>query len=60
VKSLLVKLTLAVFLAGLLAGCASAPYAPPANQDAGHIVQGGSFTGEGMIYFPLPFPDDKK
>jgi hypothetical protein len=60
VNALLVKFTLSVMLAGLLAACASAPIAPPANQADGHIVQGGSFAGEGKIYFPLPFQDDKK
>jgi hypothetical protein len=56
----LVKLTLTLMLVGLLAACAGAPLNPPADQADGHIVQGGSFAGEGKIYFPFPFEDGKE
>jgi hypothetical protein len=59
-NSIVVKFMLAIMVAGSLAACASAPPPPPAHQADGHIVQGGSFAGEGMMYFPLPFADDKK
>ena len=60
VKAILVKFTLAVVLAGLFAACAGAPTATPANQADDNIVQGGSFAGEGKIYFPLPIPNDNR
>ncbi len=58
--SIPVNFTLAVLLLGFLAACAGAPSSPPANQADDHMVQGGSFAGEGKIYFPLPLPDDKR
>lgn len=59
-NSILVKFTLVIVLAAVLASCAGAPSNPPANQVDDHIVQGGSFAGEGMLYFPLGLPNDKK
>jgi hypothetical protein len=59
-KLLLIKIILAVMLGWFLAGCAGVPLSQPVNQVDGHIVQGGSFVGEGMIYFPLGLPNDKK
>ncbi|MFA5112515.1 MAG: hypothetical protein WC443_13980 [Desulfobaccales bacterium] len=55
-----VKFALTVALAWFLAGCAGAPVSPPVHQADDHIVQGGSLAGEGMIYFPLGRPSDKK
>jgi hypothetical protein len=60
VESILVKLTLVLVLAGYVAACAVAPSTPPAHQAEDHIVQGGSFAGEGRIYFPLSLPNEKK
>ena len=59
-KSAWEKLALAVILAGLLAGCASVPPATPSQEAGGHMIQGGSFAGEGMMYFPLPNFERKK
>lgn len=59
-KSAWGKLALAVILAGVLAGCARMPAATPSQEAGGHMIQGGSFAGEGMMYFPLPFSSDKK
>jgi hypothetical protein len=41
-------------------GCAGGPFSQLVNQADCHIVQGGSFAGEGMINFPLGLPNDKK
>jgi hypothetical protein len=60
VKSSLGKFMLVVGLAWAVAGCAGAPLSQPVNQADGHIVQGGSLAGEGMIYFPVGFPNNKK
>jgi hypothetical protein len=60
VNSVLGKLALAIILAGLLAGCAGVPPATPSQEAGGHMIQGGSFAGEGMMYFPLPPLDHKK
>jgi len=54
------NLALAVILAGLLAGCAGVPPATPSQEAGGHMLQGGSFAGEGMMYFPLPTFEPKK
>jgi hypothetical protein len=54
------KLVLVIILAGWLAGCASLPPATPSQEAGGHMLQGGSFAGEGMMYFPLPSFDHKK
>ncbi len=59
-NSLLMKLALAVVLAGFLASCAGAPSSPRAGQADDHIVQGGSFTGKGMLYFPVGSTTAKK
>jgi hypothetical protein len=59
-ESILMKFVLILVLAGFVAACAGAPSPPPAHQAGDHIVQGGSFTGEGMIYFPLSIPKEKK
>lgn len=59
-NTILVKFILAVGLAWLLGGCAGGPLSQPVNQADSHIVQGGSLAGEGMIYFPLGLPNDKK
>ena len=59
-NSILVKFTLAVALAGFLSACAGVPSSSPANQKDDHIVQGGSFTGEGRLYLPVELPNDKK
>jgi hypothetical protein len=59
-KSILVKFTLAVMVAGLVAACAGVPLTSPAHQTGDHIVQGGSLAGEGKIYFPLPFSDAQR
>ena len=58
-KSILVISALAGIMAGLFTGCAAPPPPPSAYQSDSHIVQGGAFAGEGKIYFPLPFQDDK-
>jgi hypothetical protein len=54
------KLVLAIILAGLLAGCVSLPPATPSQEAGGHMLQGGAFAGEGMMYFPLPTFHHKK
>ena len=59
------KLGLAKFIfAGVLtlffSGCAGGPFSQPVNQADCHIVQWGSFAGEGIINFPLGLPNDKK
>ncbi|MCK9375131.1 MAG: hypothetical protein M0P73_03160 [Syntrophobacterales bacterium] len=59
-KSSLVKFALTILLAWFLAGCAGAPVSPPVHHADDHLVQGGSLTGEGMIYFPLGAPNEKK
>ncbi len=59
-KSSLVKFAPTILLAGWLAGCAGAPVSPPVHQADDHLVQGGSLAGEGMIYFPLSAPKEKK
>lgn len=59
-NSVLGKLALAIILAGLLAGCAGVPPATPSQEAGGHMIQGGSFAGEGMMYFPLPNFERKK
>jgi hypothetical protein len=54
------KLALVIILAGWLAGCAGLPPATPSQEAGGQMLQGGSFAGEGMMYFPLPSFDHKK
>jgi hypothetical protein len=56
----LMKFLFVVMFACFLAGCAGTPLPQSANQGDVHIVQGGSFAGEGMIYFPVGLPNDKK
>lgn len=59
-KLVLVKIILAVMLAWFLAGCVETSL-PQSNTHAdGNIVQGGAVAAEGMIYFPLGLPNDKK
>jgi hypothetical protein len=48
------------FVNSILVKDTCAPSTPPANQADTHILQGGSFAGEGMPYFPLALPNDKK
>jgi hypothetical protein len=56
----LAKVILAFMLTCFLAGCVETPL-PQSNTHAdGHIVQGGALAAEGMIYFPLGLPNDKK
>jgi hypothetical protein len=60
VKLSLGKLLLVVGLGWAVVGCAGAPLSRPAPQADTHIVQGGSFAGEGMIYFPMGRPNNNK
>jgi len=60
VRSALMKIAFVVILAGWFAGCAGGAVSPPVGHSEGHIVQGGSLATEGMIYFPLGLPNDKK
>lgn len=56
----LAKFIFAVLLTLVFAGCAEVPDSQPVNQGDGHIIKGGSLAGEGMIYFPLALPNNKK
>jgi hypothetical protein len=59
-KLVLAKFIFASVVTSFFSGCAGAPLSQPVNQTDCHIVQGGSFAGEGMINFPLGLPNDKK
>jgi hypothetical protein len=59
-KLVLVKIILAAMLAWFSAGCVETPLPQPNTHADGHIVQGGAVAAEGMIYFPLGLPNDKK
>jgi hypothetical protein len=56
----LMKFLFVVMFSCFLASCAGTHLPQSANQGDDHIVRGGSFAGEGMIYFPVVLPNDKK
>ena len=59
-KLFLVKIILTIVLGLFLAGCAGVPLSQSNTHEDGHVVQGGAVAAEGMIYFPLGLPSDKK
>jgi poly(3-hydroxybutyrate) depolymerase len=56
----LAKVILAIMLALFFVGCAGETFSQSNTHADGHIVQGGAVAAEGMIYFPLALPNDKK
>ncbi len=59
-KLFLAKIILTIVLVWLFAGCAGESLSQSNTHADGHIVQGGAFAAEGMVYFPLALPNEKK